>query len=323
MRGSDSRVRGDGQPRIVGIVTALLLATTIVGGGATAVLAAGGATVSADPATAGEPSTHTVMMEVTDDAAGSSLDHIRIDYSAGSLAADVSDVGVSDVTRFGVDRDGDDRIEDSALGGSTTVSASNNGETLTIQNTSGPTNLEEGDVVIAAFGDVTNPDNTGTDDVQVGLNGAQTTPASYEVTAPTTATATATQTATAPETATATETATETAAATGTQAATATKTVTETDTERSGDVPTTETATPTATTTETATATETATETATQTATATATETDAAPAAESTLAVQQRMAEPEPAPLFGPVKAAFVLSAALLSGVIWVVTVRP
>lgn len=316
MRGTSGRAPfGAARGRIgaVGLVT-VLLATVVAGSGATAVLAAGGATVSASPDTAGETATHVVTKEVRNDAAGSSLDHVDVDYTAGSNPADVSDVGAVDVVRFGVDRDGDGRIEDSAMGGSLGVSASNNGHTLTIQNTSGPSNLKEGDVVIAEFTDVRNPDSAGVYDVQVELNGAESATTSYRITSDPTPTATAT--ATAQDTATATATATTTD--------TGTTTPTSTETGGDGGVET-ATATPTATPNGTPTASDTEPATATPTATETATEHDAATlsSAGTTPAAAQRMTEEGlDASLLGAAKATFVLTAVVVAGAIWLKKVQ-
>ncbi|MFB6221531.1 MAG: hypothetical protein ABEH90_08840 [Halolamina sp.] len=313
----------------------VLVVALVVGSGAPAVLAAGNASVSASPNTAGSTATHTVMMEVANNVAGSSLDHIDIYYGAGSNPADVSNVGVEDVIRFGVDRDADGDIDDSAMGGSMTVSASNNGNALTIQNTSGPTNLEEGDVIIAEYKDVQNPDSKGVYDVQLELNGADTAQTSYQITSDSTATATPTPTPTATPTPTPTDSGNETPTPTPTDSGTGNETPTPTPTASEsgggGDgvfsTPR-PTATPTATETPTeTTVTETATPTETPTATATDGEaqgaTDATTSESPTPTAQQRLTEPEPnSSGIDAVKAAVVLVAALLAGAIWLLKLQ-
>jgi len=127
---------------------------------------AGGAgpssTIVADPNTPSNTSTHSVTATVGSDAGGSSLNGVEVDYSVGASPSDVSNVGQNDVVTATVA--GTDVSDD--LSG---VSASNNGETVTVD-FGGSYQLEQGDEVTVEYQSVQNPGTAGTFDVDVALN---------------------------------------------------------------------------------------------------------------------------------------------------------
>ncbi|WP_246983444.1 DUF7282 domain-containing protein [Halorientalis marina] len=99
--------------------------------------------------------------------ATNSLQDIEIDYSVASESADVSNVVQADVVTFGVDTDNDGTVDNSATVSG--VSASNNGETLTISS-DGNTNLNSGDDVLVTVNNVQNPANGGSYTTEVAIN---------------------------------------------------------------------------------------------------------------------------------------------------------
>ena len=143
-----------------------LMVVSVFGGtvafAGTAAAAANVDSITADPATVGDTSTHTVKgIAPSSNEDSSSLNGIVIDYSVGSAPASVNNVGSGDVT---VLKNGTDITSD--VDG---VSASNNGETLTIS-LGGNTQLQTGDNVTVVAQNVENPGSSGDFDVDVDLN---------------------------------------------------------------------------------------------------------------------------------------------------------
>jgi PGF-CTERM protein len=137
---------------------AALVALTVVGAGAIgAVAAASNGSLSASPAAAGETSTHTATVTVGDAATGS-WNGLAVDYAAAG--ADVSEVGSEDIATVGIDRGDDssgDTIDVNVADDLSDVTASNNGETLTLK-FGGSYELNAGDEVVVVYEGVENPD---------------------------------------------------------------------------------------------------------------------------------------------------------------------
>jgi hypothetical protein len=128
------------------------------------------ATITAEPATAGETSArHDVNVTVGADAGGSSLNGVEIDYSAGANPADASNVGSSTVEVAGLDTQGDAGVDVDVSDDLSSVSTSNNGETLTL-GFGGSYDLQQGDRVLLEYAPVQNPATSGSTDVDVTLN---------------------------------------------------------------------------------------------------------------------------------------------------------
>jgi len=149
---------------------AALLALVVVGGATGLAAAAGTATISADPATPGSTSTHTVTETVGSNVASASWTGYSVDYS--DSGADLSDVTTADVQTIGIDRGNDGsgatidvNVSDDLDG----VSASNGGQTLTLD-LGGAYSLNESDQVVVVYGNATNPDSTGDYNVSVDIN---------------------------------------------------------------------------------------------------------------------------------------------------------
>jgi len=149
---------------------AALLALVVVGGSTGLAAAAGTATISADPATPGSTSTHTVTETVGSNVASASWTGYAVDY--GDSGADLSDVTLADVRRVGIDRgnDGDGATIDVNVSDDLdAVSASNNGTTLTFD-FGGSYSLAGDDEVVVVYGNATNPPSEGDYDVSVDIN---------------------------------------------------------------------------------------------------------------------------------------------------------
>ncbi|WP_435096593.1 beta strand repeat-containing protein [Halarchaeum sp. P4] len=127
------------------------------------------ASVVPNPPYTGATSVHTATGTVGSNDASDSLNSFRIDYHENEDATDVSNVGLSDVRRVGIDTNSDGEIDTNVSDDLSSVSISNNGHTLVLQ-FGGDYTLSQGDRVIAAYGDVQNPTSTGTYTTAVGIN---------------------------------------------------------------------------------------------------------------------------------------------------------
>lgn len=150
------------------------VSTDLAGTGADATLAVSASTersvsVSANPTTVNRSAVHTASIRVGDDDVGDSLNKFRVDYTEGASPADVSEVGDDDVEAVGIDTDGDGTIDTNVADDLSSVSVSNDGHTLDV-GFGGSYSLTEGDVVLVEFGNVTNPETSGTFDVAVSVN---------------------------------------------------------------------------------------------------------------------------------------------------------
>ncbi|WP_148294609.1 hypothetical protein, partial [Halarchaeum acidiphilum] len=155
-----------------GLIAALLALTVVVGasGLAAAANASNTASVSADPSTPGDVATHTVNETVGSTLNTSSWTGFAVDYS--NTSADASNVSAADVQTIGIDRDGNESgaaVDVNASADLEGVSVSNNGETVTFS-LGGSYSLYEGDEVVLAYGNVTNPDAAGTYNVTTDIN---------------------------------------------------------------------------------------------------------------------------------------------------------
>ncbi|MFB6137989.1 MAG: archaellin/type IV pilin N-terminal domain-containing protein [Halobacteriaceae archaeon] len=117
---------------------------------------------------------HRIEFHIRDgsNTAGNSLNVVQIEYEATDVTA--MDAR-SDVTKLGIDTDGDRKVDVNAHGDleccppSDGVIVTDGGHTLRLE-LSGNYNLEEDDTVIVVYDDVTNP-GEGTYDVTVSVNG--------------------------------------------------------------------------------------------------------------------------------------------------------
>jgi PGF-CTERM protein len=129
-------------------------------------VAASDGSVEAEPSTPGETAQHVVT--VGDDSAGS-LTGLEVDYSGSGI--DLNNVSQSDVVKIGIDRDDDAdgrETDENANDDIDSVSASNDGETLTID-TGGSYSIESGDEVVVVIAGVRNPP-AGEYDVTLDVN---------------------------------------------------------------------------------------------------------------------------------------------------------
>lgn len=126
------------------------------------------ATISMNPPTAGETSTHTVTANVQ--SGGSSLNGVTVDYSNSD--ADISNVGMEDVVAVGIDEGDDssgDTVDVDVSDDLSSVDASNNGAEVTF-GFDGSYSLETGDEVVVVYEDVQNPTDTSETQVPVEIN---------------------------------------------------------------------------------------------------------------------------------------------------------
>ncbi|MGZ0748500.1 PGF-pre-PGF domain-containing protein [Haloparvum sp. AD34] len=136
---------------------------------APAAAAESNATITASPNDPGATATHRATAVVQSESAGDSLNKFRLDYTAGTHPADVSNVGQNDVVKVGLDTDGDGAIDKDVSSDLDSVSASNDGHTLSF-GFGGSYNLHEGDRFVVVFENAGNPDAEGTFDVNATLN---------------------------------------------------------------------------------------------------------------------------------------------------------
>lgn len=145
----------------------VLLVAAVAGPAVLPVAATQDATISADPNTPGNTSTHTATLTPDADEAGSSLNGIKVDYSVSSNPADVGNVDQSDVVDAYIRRDNGTIVDVSDdLSG---VSGSNNGETVKFT-FGGSYDIHSGDTVVIEYEDVVNPDSAGDYTVEADLN---------------------------------------------------------------------------------------------------------------------------------------------------------
>ncbi|MFB6169992.1 MAG: hypothetical protein ABEJ06_02490 [Haloarculaceae archaeon] len=153
------------RPRTVALLAgaaALLLAVSGL-----AAAAGPSATISADPATPDSTSTHTAT-EVLGNQTTGSWNGFKVGYTD----ADVSGVQQADIEKIGIDRGNDDggtTIDVNVSDDVSSVSASNNGETMKVT-LGGSYALDAGDQLVVVYGDVQNPGQTGEYDVSVDAN---------------------------------------------------------------------------------------------------------------------------------------------------------
>ncbi|GGN19126.1 PGF-CTERM sorting domain-containing protein [Halarchaeum nitratireducens] len=155
--------------RISRSLIAALLALTVVVGASGLAAAANTATISAEPSTPGDASTHTVTETVGSTLNTSSWNGFAVDYT--NTSADASNVSAADVQAIGIDRDGNSSgaaVDVNASDDLEGVSVSNNGGTVTFS-LGGSYSLYEGDEVVLVYGNVTNPD-AGTHNVTADIN---------------------------------------------------------------------------------------------------------------------------------------------------------
>lgn len=140
------------------------------------------ATIGASPNTTDATATHTTTVTVGPDAAGSSWNSLVLEYEA----SDVSNVGQEDVVTIGIDRGDDDSgttVDENVDDDVSSVSASDDGETLTV-GLGGNYDLEAGDELVLQFDDATNPSQAGNYTVETTVNqqsAAQTTDATLAI----------------------------------------------------------------------------------------------------------------------------------------------
>ncbi|MFB6136923.1 MAG: hypothetical protein ABEJ42_01095 [Halobacteriaceae archaeon] len=130
-------------------------------------------TVTPDPRTPGATATHTVVLQVADDV--DDFQYLRVDYAVDEAHTVVNEVDEGDVRRFGVDVDDDGEIEHSLATGDWSVSHGGSGYTLRLRNQEWDGPLSPGDDVIVEFEGAENPEAAGTYEVEVVLNGHQST----------------------------------------------------------------------------------------------------------------------------------------------------
>lgn len=119
---------------------------------------------------AGETTTHVVVLEITGDNVGNSLNEIEISYSA----SDASGTGADQIRLAGFDTDDDSRTEVDWSGDIETddVDATNGGLTLTVGVT-GNYDLDSGKTLVFAFRGVENPGTAGSHAVEIDVNDEQ------------------------------------------------------------------------------------------------------------------------------------------------------
>ncbi|MFC5366674.1 PGF-CTERM sorting domain-containing protein [Salinirubrum litoreum] len=147
----------------------LFLVVIVVAGAFTGgAVAASDGSVEAEPSTPGETAQHVVSVTVGDDSAGS-LTGLEVDYSGSGI--DLNNVSQSDIVKIGIDRDDDAdgrETDENANDDLDSVSASNDGETLTID-TGGSYSIESGDEIVVVIDGLTNP-SAGEYDVTIDIN---------------------------------------------------------------------------------------------------------------------------------------------------------
>lgn len=151
-------------------LAALVLASALAVPGALVAPASASqsATISATPNTAGSDSVHHVTATVEANDNSTSLGEVEVDYSVGSNPADISNVGQNSVQEaYVVDADTGNRTN--VTDDLSSVSASNNGETLHIE-FGGSHTIHQNDTVHVVYSDVQNPGDAGTFDVDVAIN---------------------------------------------------------------------------------------------------------------------------------------------------------
>ena len=161
--------------RVTARLAVALLAAAVVGAMTLPGVSAAGE-LSVDPTPSGpneDESTHalTVTVESGDAVAGAAFEDVLVDYSVAQPTADVSNVGVDDIERIGIDRGGDDRGTrvDVTADGVGSVSGSKDGAAVRID-LGGNYTIEAGDEVVVVLQNVQNPQNAGTAEVELTVN---------------------------------------------------------------------------------------------------------------------------------------------------------
>lgn len=147
------------------LLVAVLVVSVAVAGMASA---ASAGSISASPDDPGATATHTTTVTIGSNTGGDSWNGFQVNYTA----SDVSNVGQGDVTTIGIDRGDNDSgstIDVNVSDDLSSVSGSNDGETLTI-GLGGNYDLTEGDEVVVVYGNVQNPSSTGDYDVGMEVN---------------------------------------------------------------------------------------------------------------------------------------------------------
>lgn len=155
------------------VALVVLLAAVLVAAPA-AGATAGPLSVDATPSGPSESSsTHAVTLPLNDESAviGAGFNDVVIDYSVGTSAADVSNVGTGQIERIGIDRGDDDPGSqvDVRASSISSVSGQKDGAAVRIA-LGGNRTLEAGDEVVVVLQRVQNPQNAGSSDVEVTVN---------------------------------------------------------------------------------------------------------------------------------------------------------
>lgn len=118
-------------------------------------------------------STHAITMTVEsgDAVTGAAFEDALVDYSLAQPMADVSNVGVNDIERIGIDRGDDDRgsrvdVTADEIG---SVSGQKDGAAVRID-LGGNYTIEAGDEIVVVLQNVQNPQNAGTSEVELTVN---------------------------------------------------------------------------------------------------------------------------------------------------------
>lgn len=119
---------------------------------------------------AGETTTHVLVLPITGDNVGNSLNEIEIDYSA----SDATGTDAESVELAGFDTDGDGRSDTDWSGDieQNDVGPTNGGLTMTVGVT-GNYDLQSGQRLVFAFRGVENPESAGSYAVEVDVNDEQ------------------------------------------------------------------------------------------------------------------------------------------------------
>lgn len=158
--------------RIRAVLLTLMLVVTAIGVPVQLVgvaSAADAATIDADPNTVSSTSTHTVRAEVEDEDVGQALQDIDIDYNSAQRPASVENVDKSDISKVGIDKNGDGAIDVDLSGTVTNVEYNNDFHTITFVFDKSY-ELNKSDAVVIAYQDVINPSKAGEYQTQVSIN---------------------------------------------------------------------------------------------------------------------------------------------------------
>ncbi|PSQ32942.1 hypothetical protein BRD09_02260, partial [Halobacteriales archaeon SW_10_68_16] len=112
-----------------------------------------------------------MTVESGDAVTGAAFEDALVDYSLAQPTADVSNVGVNDIERIGIDRGDDDRgsrvdVTADEIG---SVSGQKDGAAVRID-LGGNYTIEAGDEIVVVLQNVQNPQNAGTSEVELTVN---------------------------------------------------------------------------------------------------------------------------------------------------------